>query len=126
MDQRREEKLFSDGHGDLLSGVHGVKTYMYAANFILEHIAEHAVIEGIVHLLHQVTDAGSKSIIYGDQAAAHTMHFLHMFLHYVMMSEFVKAWNGNATMYRIPNDFARQETEHNSTKNRSSMFGSAT
>ena len=45
-----------------------------------------------------------------------TTHFLHMFLHYVMMSEFVKAWNGNATMYRILNDFAVQEFEHNSTK----------
>jgi len=87
---------FSDGHGDLLSGVHGVESDMFAAVFILEHIAEHAVIEGIVHLLHMVTDAGSKSIIYGEaffakytsfhmvQAAAHTTHFLHMFLHYVM------------------------------------------
>ena len=31
--------------------------------FILEHIAEHALIEGIVHLLHMVTDAGSVFVL---------------------------------------------------------------
>merc|ERR1740129_370832 len=91
-----KESHFSDGHGDLLSGVHGVESDMFAAFFIIEHIAEHAVVEGIVHLLHMFTDAGANSAIYGEaffakytgfhmvQAAAHTTHFLHMFLHYVM------------------------------------------
>ena len=51
------------GYGDLLSGVHGDESNMHTAIFILEHIAEHAVIEGIAHLLHAVTDAESKSII---------------------------------------------------------------
>ena len=50
---------------------------MYA-QISLVHIAEHAVIEGIVHLLHLVTDAGSKSIIYGDQAAAHYALLAHV------------------------------------------------
>ena len=68
-----------------------VKKSHFAAVFIIEHFVAHAVVEGIVHLLHMVTDAGANSVIHGEalfatytgfhmvQAAAHTTHFLHMF-----------------------------------------------
>jgi len=127
--QEVKDGHFSDGHSDFLSGVHGVESDMFAAVFVLEHIAEHAVIEGVVALLSLVTKAGADGVVYGEAflakytgfqmvaAAQHSIHFLHTFLHYVMTPYLIER-SLNLIFVRTQDSWLRKESHAEDFVNR--------